>query len=69
MESSRQKRTRGIYYEFSGSNELSETLMHCKGERKKRQVYYELTEILPGVSPVRIVTLKGVQAEIRVFEF
>jgi ecotin len=54
---------------FSGGYELAQTMMLCKDGRKKRQVYYELTEILPGVSPVRIVTLKGVQAEIRVFEF
>ena len=59
---------RGIYYEFSGGNELSETLMHCKDGRKKRHVYYEFKQILPGISPIRIVTPQGVQAEIRVFE-
>ena len=58
----------GVYYEFSGGNELSETLMHCKDGRKKRQVYYEFKQILPGISPIRIVTPQGVQAEIRVFE-
>ena len=58
----------GVYYEFSGGNELSETLMHCRDGRKKRQVYYEFKQILPGISPIRIVTPQGVQAEIRVFE-
>ena len=58
----------GVYYEFSGGNELSETLMHCKDGRKKRQVYYEFKQILPGISPIRIVTPQGVGAEIRIYE-
>ena len=59
---------RGIYYEFSGGNELSETLMHCKDGRKKRQIYYEFTQILPGISPIKIVTPQSVGAEIRIYE-
>ena len=59
---------RGIYYEFSGGDELAQTMMLCKDGKKKRRIYYEFTEILPGISPVRIVTPKGVQAELRVFE-
>ena len=59
---------RGMYYEFSGGDELAETMMLCKDGKKKRQVYYELTQILPGVSPIKIITPQGVGAEIRVYE-
>ena len=59
---------RGIYYEFSGGDELAETMMICKDGKKKRRVYYELTQILPGVSPIKIITPQGVGAEIRVYE-
>jgi len=59
---------RGIYYEFSGGDELVQTMMLCKDGKKKRRVYYELTQILPGVSPVKIITPQGVGAEIRVYE-
>ena len=59
---------RGIYYEFSGGDELAQTMMLCKDAKKKRRVYYELTQILPGVSPIRIITPKGVSAEIRMYE-
>ena len=59
---------RGIYYEFSGGDELAQTMMLCKDVKKKRQGYYELTQILPGVSPVKIITPQGVGAEIRVYE-
>ena len=60
---------RGIYYEFSGGDELAQTMVLCKdGRKKKRRVYYELTQILPGVSPVKIITPQGVGAEIRVYE-
>ena len=59
---------RGIYYEFSGGDELAQTMMLCKDVKKKRQVYYELTQILPGVSPIKIITPQGVGAEIRVYE-
>ena len=59
---------RGIYYEFSGGDELAQTMMLCKDGKKKRRVYYELTQILPGVSPIRIITPKGVSAEIRMYE-
>ena len=59
---------RGIYYEFSGGDELAQTMMLCKDGKKKRQVYYELTQILPGVSPVKIITPQGVGAEIRMYE-
>ena len=60
---------RGIYYEFSGGDELAQTMVLCKdGRKKKRRVYYELTQILPGVSPIKIITPQGVGAEIRVYE-
>ena len=59
---------RGIYYEFSGGDELAQTMMLCKDGKKKRRVYYELTQILSGVSPMRIITPKGVSAEIRMYE-
>ena len=59
---------RGIYYEFNGGDELAQTMMLCKDGKKKRRVYYELTQILPGVSPIKIITPQGVGAEIRVYE-
>lgn len=59
---------RGIYYEFSGGDELAQTMMLCKDGKKKRRVYYEFTKILPGVSPIRIITPKGVSSEIRMYE-
>ena len=59
---------RGMYYEFSGGDELAQTMMLCKDGKKKRRVYYELTQILPGVSPIKIITPQGVGAEIRVYE-
>ena len=59
---------RGIYYEFSGGDELAQTMMLCKDGKKKRRVYYELTQILSGVSPIKIITPQGVGAEIRVYE-
>ena len=59
---------RGIYYEFSGGDELAQTMMLCNDGKKKRRVYYELTQILPGISPVKIITPQGVGAEIRVYE-
>ena len=58
----------GIYYEFSSGDELAQTMMLCKDGKKKRRVYYELTQILPGVSPIKIITPQGVGAEIRVYE-
>ena len=59
---------RGIYYEFSGGDELAQTMMLCKDGKKKRRVYYEFTQILPGVSPVKMITPQGVGAEIRMYE-
>ena len=59
---------RGIYYEFNGGDELAQTMMLCKDGKKKRRVYYELTQILSGVSPIKIITPQGVGAEIRVYE-
>ncbi|EET78760.1 putative Ecotin domain protein [Campylobacter showae] len=59
---------RGIYYEFSVGDELAQTMMLCKDGKKKRRVYYEFTQILPGVSPVKIITPQGVGAEIRMYE-
>ena len=59
---------RGIYYEFSGGDELAQTMMLCKDGKKNRRVYYEFTQILPGVSPIKIITPQGVGAEIRVYE-
>ena len=58
----------GIYYEFSSGDELAQTMMLCKDGKKKRRVYYEFTQILPGVSPIKIITPKGVSAEIRMYE-
>ena len=58
----------GIYYEFNGGDKLAQTMMLCKDGKKKRRVYYEFTKILPGVSPIRIITPKGVSAEIRMYE-
>jgi len=55
----------GIYYEFSADDE---PLKPCNGKKKKRQIYYEFTQILPGISPIKIVTPQGVGAEIRIYE-
>ena len=55
----------GVYYEFSAEDK---PLKPCNGKKKKRQIYYEFTQILPGASPIRIVTPQGVGAEIRIYE-
>ena len=55
----------GVYYEFSAEDEQ---LKPCNGKKKKRQIYYEFTQILPGASPIRIVTPQGVGSEIRIYE-
>lgn len=55
----------GIYYEFSADDE---PLKPCNGKKKKRQIYYEFTQILPEISPIKIVTPQGVGAEIRIYE-
>ena len=55
----------GVYYEFSAEDV---PLKSCDGKNKKRQIYYEFTQILPGASPIRIVTPQGVGAEIRIYE-
>ena len=55
----------GVYYEFSAEDV---PLKPCDGKKKKRQIYYEFTQILPGASPIRIVTPQGVGAEIRIYE-
>ena len=55
----------GVYYEFSADDE---PLKPCNGKNKKRQIYYDFTQILPGASPIRIVTPQGVGAEIRIYE-
>ena len=55
----------GVYYEFSVDDE---PLKPCNGKKKKRQIYYEFTQILPGASPIKIVTPQGVGAEIRIYE-
>ena len=55
----------GVYYEFSAEDA---PLKSCDGKKKKRQFYYEFTQILPGISPIRIVTPQGVSAEIRIYE-
>lgn len=55
----------GVYYEFSADDE---PLKPCNGKKKKRQIYYEFTQILPGISPIKIVTPQGVGAEIRIYE-
>ena len=55
----------GIYYEFRAEDE---PLKPGNGKNKKRQIYYEFTQILPGISPIKIVTPQGVGAEIRIYE-
>ena len=55
----------GIYYEFSADDE---PLKPCNGKKKKRQIYYEFTQILPAISPIRIITSQDVGAEIRIYE-
>ncbi|WP_462111563.1 ecotin [Campylobacter concisus] len=55
----------GVYYEFSADDE---PLKPCNGKKKKRQIYYEFAQILPGASPIKIVTPQGVSAEIRIYE-
>ena len=55
----------GIYYEFSADDE---PLKPCNGKNKKRKIYYEFTQILPGISPIKIVTPQSVGAEIRIYE-
>ena len=54
-----------VYYEFSADDE---PLKPCNGKNKKRQIYYEFTQILPGINPIKIVTLQDVGAEIRIYE-
>ena len=55
----------GIYYEFSAEDA---PLKSCDGKKKKRQIYYDFTQILPGASPIKIVTPQVVGAEIRIYE-
>ena len=55
----------GVYYEFSADDE---PLKPCNGKKKKRQIYYEFTQILPEISPIKIVTPQGVSVEIRIYE-
>ena len=55
----------GVYYEFSADDV---PLKPCNGKNKKRQIYYEFAQILPGASPIKIVTPQGVDAEIRIYE-
>ena len=55
----------GVYYEFSAEDV---PLKPCNGKNKKRQIYYEFTQILSGISPIRIVTPQSVGAEIRIYE-
>ena len=55
----------GVYYEFNAEDL---PLKPCNGKNKKRQIYYEFTQILPGISPIKIVTPQGVGAEIRIYE-
>ena len=55
----------GVYYEFSADDA---PLKPCNGKKKKRQIYYEFTQILPGISPIKIVTPQSVGAEIRIYE-
>ncbi|MBE9869767.1 ecotin [Campylobacter concisus] len=55
----------GVYYEFSAEDV---PLKPCNGKNKKRQIYYEFTQILPGISPIKIVTPQGVGTEIRIYE-
>jgi hypothetical protein len=41
---------------------------HLDKKEDKSGVYYEFTQILPGISPIKIVTPQGVGAEIRIYE-
>lgn len=54
-----------VYYKFSAEDV---PLKPCNGKNKKRQIYYEFTQILPGISPIKIVTPQSVGAEIRIYE-
>ncbi len=55
----------GVYYEFSAEDA---PLKPCNGKKKKKQIYYEFTQILHGISPIKIVTPQGVGVEIRIYE-
>ena len=55
----------GVYYEFNAEDL---PLKPCNGKKKKRQIYYEFTQILPSISPIKIVTPQDVGAEIRIYE-
>ena len=55
----------GVYYEFSAEDV---PLKSCNGKNEKRQIYYEFTQILSGISPIKIVTPQSVGAEIRIYE-
>ena len=55
----------GVYYKFSAEDV---PLKPCNGKNEKRQIYYEFTQILPGISPIKIVTPQGVGTEIRIYE-
>ena len=55
----------GVYYEFSAGDE---PLKPCNGKKKKRKIYYDFTQILPAISPIKIVAPQGVGAEIRIYE-
>ena len=60
---------KGFYYEFSGKDELAQTLILFNEEKKKRKIYYELKQTLPYVSPVKIMAPSDVKVELRVFRF
>ena len=58
-----------LYYEFSGGNELAQTLMLCKTEKQKKWVYYELEApffYTPG--EIRILAPKDVKVELKIYE-
>ena len=59
----------GLYYEFSGGDELAQTLMLCDGKKQKKRIYYELGApffYTPG--EIRILAPKDVKVELKIYE-
>ncbi len=58
-----------LYYEFSGGNELAQTLMLCDGKKQKKRIYYELTHPFAyDGGEIRILAPKDVKVELRIYE-
>ena len=59
----------GLYYEFSGGDELAQTLMLCDGKKQKKRIYYELTHPFAyDGGEIRILAPKDVKVELRIYE-